>query len=200
MHTMEAIKARRAIKHYDPQHRMTEAEEAELLNLALLSPTAFNIQNWRFVVVRDMDVRRQIRAAAHDQAQVTEASLLVVLCGNLKAWEQNPQRYWVGAPQAVQDFIGPSIKMYYEGKPEVQRDEVMRSCGMAGQTLMLASQAMGYDTCPMDGFDYEAVGKIINLPEDHAISFMIAIGKKTKESWSRPGQLVPDEVVIQNSF
>jgi Nitroreductase len=200
MNTIEAIKARRAIKHYDPNHRMTSGEERELLELALLSPTAFNIQNWRFVVVRDMGIRQQIRAVAWDQAQVTEASLLIVLCGNLDSWKEDPARYWRNAPQPVQEFLLPAIDQYYEGKPQVQRDEAMRSCGMAGQTLMLSAKAMGYDSCPMDGFDYEAVGKILNLPPGMVISFMIAIGQKTQDSWPRPGQLAFDEVVIENGF
>ena len=200
MNTLEAIRARRAIKYYDPNHQMSADEERQLLELAMLSPTAFNIQNWRFVIVRDMEVRKKIRAAAWDQAQVTDASLLVVLCGNLKAWEQDPARYWRNAPKPVQDFLVPAIAQYYGGKAQVERDELMRSCGIAGQTLMLAAKSMGYDSCPMDGFDYDAVGKIINLPENHAISFMIAIGKKTQDSWPRPGQLSYDEVVIENGF
>jgi len=200
MDTIEAIKARRAIKHYDPNHKMSAAEERELLELAMLSPTAFNIQNWRFLVVRDAEIRKQIRAVAWDQAQVTDASLLVVLCANLNAWQEDPTRYWRNAPKPVQEFLVPAIDQYYQGKPQVQRDEAMRSCGMAGQTLMLAAKAMGYDSCPMDGFDYDAVGKIINLPEDHAISFMVAIGKKTQDSWPRPGQLSYAEVVLENTF
>lgn len=200
MNTIEAIRSRRAVKHYDPEHKFSADEERQLLELALLSPTAFNIQNWRFVVVRDPEVRRQIRAAAWDQAQVTDASLLVVLCGNLKSWEQEPARYWRNAPQPVQDFLVPAIGQYYSGRPEVARDEVMRSCGMAGQTLMLAAKAMGYDSCPMDGFDFDAVGKIINLPPDHVIAFMVAIGRKTADAWPRPGQLSYDEVVIENRF
>lgn len=179
---------------------MTAGEERELLGLALLAPTAFNIQNWRFVVVRDPEVRKQIRAAAWDQAQVTDASLLVVLCADLKAWEKDPQRYWREAPQPVQDFLVPAIAQYYGGRPQVERDEAMRSCGLAGQTLMLAAKAMGYDSCPMDGFDFDAVGKIINLPADHVIAFMIAIGRKTQDSWPRPGQLAYDEVVVENGF
>ena len=79
METFEAIESRRAIKHYDPTHKLTPAEEKKLLGAALLSPTAFNIQQWRFVVVRDMELRKQIRAVAWDQAQVTAASLLVVV-------------------------------------------------------------------------------------------------------------------------
>ena len=200
MNTIEAIRARRAIKYYDPNHKMSADEERQLLELAMLSPTAFNIQNWRFVVVRDMESRKKIRAVAWDQAQVTDASLLVVLCANIKAWEQEPQQYWRNAPKPVQDFLVPAIEQYYKGKPQVQRDEAMRSCGLAGQTIMLAAKSMGYDTCPMDGFDFDAVGKIINLPADHVISFMIAIGKKTQDSWPRPGQLSYAQVVVDNTF
>jgi nitroreductase len=196
----EAIEQRRAIKHYDPNHRMTDAEIRHLLSLTMKAPTAFNIQHWRFVVVTDPELRKQIRAVAWDQAQVTDASLLVILCANRKAWEQNPASYWRNAPQPVQDFLVPAIGQYYSGKEQVERDECMRSCGLAGQTLMLAAKGMGYDSCPMDGFDFAAVGKLINLPADHVISFMIAVGKGTKEAWPRPGQLEHDQVVIQNRF
>ncbi len=66
MDTIEAIESRRAVKHYDPDHRLSPEEERRLIELAMLSPTAFNIQNWRFVLVKDPAVRRQIRAAAWD--------------------------------------------------------------------------------------------------------------------------------------
>lgn len=200
MNTLDAIHARRAIKHYDPAHKLTEEEIRQLLNATMQAPTAFNIQHWRFVVVSDPEVRQQIRAAAWDQAQVTDASLLVVLCADLNAWKNDPARYWKEAPQLVQDFLVPAIGGYYEGREQVQRDECMRSCGLAGMTLMLAAKAMGYDSCPMDGFDFEAVGKIIQLPENHLISFMIAVGKGTQPAWPKPGQLSYEEVVIQNTF
>lgn len=200
MNVIETIEARRAVKHFDPEHRMTEAEVGELMRLAVLSPTAFNIQNWRFVLVRDPELRKQVRAVAWDQAQVTDASLLVVLCADLKAWEKAPERYWAGAPQPVRDYLVPAIDQYYRGREWVQRDEGMRSCGIAAQTLMLAAKAMGYDSCPMDGFDYGEVGRLLNLPADHAVAMFVAIGKGTQEAWPRPGQLPLEEVVVQNRF
>ncbi len=200
METFAAIEARRAVKHYDPEHRMTEDEINKLLSSAMLAPTAFNIQNTRFVVVRDPKLRKKIRAAAWDQSQVTDASLLVILCADLKSWEKEPARYWQNASKEVQDFIVPAIDQYYRGREQVQRDETMRSCGIAAQTLMLTAKAMGYDSCPMDGFDFDAVGKLINLPEDHVIAMFVAVGKGTKEAWPRTGQLPMDEVVIENHF
>jgi nitroreductase len=200
MDAIAAIESRRSIKHYDANHRMTDEEIRQLLSLAMLSPTAFNIQHWRFVVVRDMELRRAIRAVAWDQAQVTDASLLVVVCGDVQAWQKNPARYWVNAPQPVQDFLVPAIAQYYAGREQVQRDEVMRSAGIAAQTIMIAAKAMGYDSCPMDGFDFDAVAKLINLPADHAIAMMVAVGKGTQPAWPRPGQLPYEQVVIENRF
>jgi nitroreductase len=138
----------------------------------LLSPTSFNIQNWRFVVVKNPDLRQQIQAAAWGQAQVTEASLLVVLCADLKAFKQQPERYWRNAPQSVQDMLVPMIVNTYEGNDQLQRDEALRSIGIASQTLMLAAKSMGYDTCPMVGFDPAKVASIINLPSDHVIGLL----------------------------
>ncbi len=200
MNTLDAIQARRAIKHYDPAHVMTDAEIHQLLEAAMQAPTAFNIQHWRFVTVIDPEVRKQIRAAAWDQAQVTDSSLLIVLCADKDAWKKDVPRYWKNAPQPVQDFLVPAIGQYYEGRDQVQRDECMRSCGLAGMTIMLAAKAMGYDSCPMDGFDFDAVAKIIKLPEDHVISFMIAVGKGTQAAWPKPGQLSYEEVVIRDGF
>ncbi len=200
MNVTTAIETRRSIKSYDANHKMTQAEIDKLLSLAMLSPTAFNIQHWRFVVVQDATLREQIQAVSWNQAQVTEASLLIVLVADTQAWAKQPERYWKDAPQPVQDFLVPAIKQYYEGNPQVQRDEVMRSCGMAAMTLMLAAKEIGYDTCPMDGFDFDAVSKLLNLPADHMPTMFVTVGKATKEAWPRGGQLSMDEVVIQNKF
>ncbi len=200
MRTLDAIRSRRAVKHFDANHRMTEEEVNELLSLAVLSPTAFNIQNWRFVVVTDQELRKQIRKVAWDQAQVTDASLFIVLCANLKSWQEQPGRYWINAPKEVRAFMLPAINDYYRDKHQVQRDEAMRSCGIVAQTLMLAAKAMGYDSCPMDGFDFAKVAELICLPDDHVIAMFVAVGKCTKESWPRPGQLDLKEVTIKNRF
>ncbi len=195
-----AIEERRAVKHFDANHVMTEREEKELLNRALLSPTSFNIQNWRLVAVRDRDLRQQVREVAWNQAQVTDASLLLVLCGDLNAWEREPQRYWRNAPLSFQDFILPAIDSFYRDKEQVQRDEAMRSCGIMAQTLMLTAKAMDYDSCPMVGFDFDAVGKLIGLPDDHVIAMMLAIGKATAPANPRGGQLPLQEVLITDRF
>lgn len=200
MNVEQAIRERRAAKLYDPQHRMTEGEVSKLMSLAMLSPTAFNIQNWRFVLVRDVALRQEIRQVSWDQAQVTDASLLIVLTADLNAWEKQPERYWRNAPKPVQDYLIPAIRQYYNGREQVQRDEAMRSCGMAAMTIMLAAREMGYDTCPMDGFDFDAVAKLLNLPADHTPAMFVVVGKALRPAQVRGGQLAMDEVVIHDRF
>ena len=200
MDTFETVEQRRAVKHYDPEHRLTADEEQRLFSLALLSPTSFNIQNWRFVHVVDAETRRQIREAAWGQAQVTEASMLLVLCGDLLSWNREPTRYWRNAPENVRDTLVPMIVDFYQGKEQLQRDEVMRSAGIAAQTIMLCAKAMGYDSCPMIGFDADAVARIINLPADHVVGMMLAVGKAIQPARARGGSLPMDEVVIRDRF
>jgi nitroreductase len=200
MNVSEAVMTRRAVKGFDPEHHMPEETFRALMEHAIQAPTAFNIQNWRFVRVTGREQRQAIRAAAWDQSQVTDASELLVLCFDNRAWDREPGRYWRNAPRAVQDFLLPALSAYYRDKPGIERDEGMRSCGLAGMAIMLMARELGYDSCPIDGFDYAAVGRIINLPEDHAISFMIAIGKGIVDPWPKPGQLPLEDVLFENRF
>ena len=75
MNTFDAIYQRRAIKQFDPAHRFTKEEESKLLQATIQAPTSFNIQHWRFVIVRDPDLRQRIRKEyGNDQAQQNRAA------------------------------------------------------------------------------------------------------------------------------
>jgi nitroreductase len=201
MDTFDAIYQRRAIKAFDPEHRLSSEEERKLLEAAIQAPTSFNIQHWRFVILRDPELRRKIRTEfGNDQTQMTDASLLVLVTADVKAWTKKPERYWQNAPQEVSDLLVGWMGPFHEGRDWLQRDEAQRSIGMAMQTLMLAAKAMGYDSCPMIGFDIEKVAELIGLPDDHVMGAMVAIGKGTKKTWPKPGQLSLNEVVVENRF
>ncbi|MCC9642914.1 nitroreductase family protein [Rhodopirellula sp. JC740] len=201
MQVKDAIFNRRAVKHFDANHKMTAAEEKELLETTLQSPTSFNIQHWRFVILRAPDLRAKIRTEhGNDQSQMTDASLLVLFTADMKAWKKEPSRYFANAPKEVAEMLVNWMGPFHEGREWLQRDEAQRSIGIAMQTMMLAAQGMGYQSCPMIGFDIEAVAKLINLPDDHVMGPMVAIGKGTQDPWPKPGQLPLDEVTLENSF
>jgi hypothetical protein len=116
------------------------------------------------------------------------------------AWNKEPSRYWKDAPKPVRDYLVSAIHEYYDGNSQVQRDEAMRSCGMAAMNIMLTAKSMGYDTCPMDGFDFEKVADLLNLPKDHTPAMFVCVGKGIKDAMPRGGQLRLNEVVIENQF
>ncbi|MEM6794860.1 MAG: nitroreductase family protein [Acidobacteriota bacterium] len=201
METLDAIYQRRAIKAFDPEHRLTQEEEQKLLEATIQAPTSFNIQHWRLVVLRDPALRSRLRTEfGNDQSQMTDASLLVLFTADTKAWQKDPGRYWKNAPDEVADLLVGWMGPFHEGREWLQRDEAQRSIGMAMQTLMLAAQDLGYHSCPMIGFEIEKVAELINLPEDHVMGPLVAIGKGTKDPWPKPGQLTLSEVLVEDSF
>ena len=201
MDVIDAIYNRRAVKHFDADHKMTAEEEKKLFEAVIQAPTSFNIQHWRFVVLRDPELRAKIRKEfGNDQAQMTDASLLVLFTADQAAWQKEPTRYWQNAPQEVADLLVGWMGPFHEGREWLQRDEAQRSIGMAMQTMMLAAQGMGYQSCPMIGFEIEKVAELIDLPADHVMGPMVAIGKGTKDAWPKPGQLTLDELVFDNKF
>ncbi len=200
METFDAIYGRRSVKHFDPGHIISTEDETKILEAAIQAPTSFNIQHWRFVVVKDPQKRTQIRELGNDQAQMTDASLLIIMTADVHAWKKEPNRYWKNAPDAVRELLVNWMGPFHEGKEWLQRDEAQRSIGMAMQNIMLAAKALGLDSCPMIGFEIEKVADLISLPDDHVMGPMIAIGKKTEEPWDKPGQLPLEEVVFTDSF
>ena len=175
MNVIEAISSRRSVKNFDPNHEVPENDLNELIRLTKLAPSSFNLQNYRLLVVRDQELRKQIRSFAWDQPHVTDASVLFILCADLQAHEEDPSTYWSHAPQEVQDMLGPMIRNFYKGNDQLIRDEAIRSSALAGMTLMLSAKGLGYDSCPMIGFDAEKVSELINLPKNYMLSFMIPV-------------------------
>ena len=200
MDTFEAIRTRRAIKKFDSSYKMSPEDVKLLQELTVLAPTSYNQQNWRFVYVTDQDVKEKISVAARGQAQPRDGSLVVVLCGDMTAWKTEPLRYWKNHPTEKQETVKASLERKYDGNPQNQRDEAVRSCGMAAQTIMLAARQMGLDSCPMVGFEYDELAKLINLPDEHLIVMMVVVGKRAEDASQRGGQLPLDQVAFENSF
>ncbi len=200
MDIFQAIEQRRAVKHYQANTKMPKADYKALMDSVLCSPTSYNIQHWRFVRVTDVEQRENLKVAAWGQAQVSTAAELFVLCADVGAWNDRPERYVANSPKETQDMLLPMMYDFYNKKEQIQRDEAMRSCGIAAQTMMLAAKGLGYDSCPMVGFDREKVAELIQLPKGHVIAMMIAIGHAEKAAYPRAGQLPLSDVLVENHF
>ncbi|MHC4824084.1 MAG: nitroreductase family protein [Planctomycetota bacterium] len=198
MEFLDALRARRSVKAFDPTHRLSDEEMRHLMAHVALTPTSFNMQNWHFVVVTDQEVQDRLCAASWNQAQVKEASVTILVAGNLKGHE-NMERTLRKAPEEVKQMFGGMVPGFYSN-PEICRDEALRTAGLAGMSLMLLAKDMGYDSCPMIGFDPAKVAEIVELPEDHPPLLMITIGKALRPAHGRMGLLDLEEFVSMNRF
>jgi nitroreductase len=200
MDVFEAIESRRAIKKFDSSYKMSTDDVQKLMNHVILAPTSYNQQNWRFVYVTNQDVKEKISTAARGQAQPRDGSLVIVLCGDMTAWRTDPLRYWKNHPAEKQELVKAALERKYDGSSQNLRDEAVRSCGMAAQTIMLAAKQMGLDSCPMVGFEYDELAELIKLPEEHLIVMMVVVGKRAEDASARGGQLSLEQVAFENSF
>lgn len=194
----DLIFSRRSLREFDPQHAMPDSDLDIIIDAARHTPTAFNIQNWRFVAVRDRAIKEKLAKAAYGQQQVATNSVLLVLTADLKAWDRSTERYHTNSGPEFAARMADMTRNFYKDKPVVERDEAMRSVGMAATAIMLAAINQGYATSPMIGFDAEAVAAAINLPQDHVIGMMIAVGKSTQTPF--PKTELPRNAVLVYDF
>jgi len=171
-----AIRARRAMKSFVEQP-LDDATLRHLFELVRLTPSSFNLQNTRFVIVRDKARRAALRAAAYGQRHVEECGAVIVVAGKLMAHEDIERVQQHVPDPAIRARIVKSVRGYYESNPQLRRDEAIRSGSLSSMTLLLVAQSMGLVTCPMIGFDPKKVAEIVRLPDDHVTVMLIVLGK-----------------------
>ena len=81
----ELVRRRRATDNFSPEP-VSDSDLQEIVRAGLEAPSSYNLQPWRFVVVRDLQQRRKLRAAAMDQPKVEEAPVVIVACGDTLGW------------------------------------------------------------------------------------------------------------------
>ena len=84
----ELVRRRRATDNFSPEP-VSDSDLQEILRAGLEAPSSYNLQPWRFVVVRDLHQRRKLRAAAMDQPKVEEAPVVIVACGDTLGWRED---------------------------------------------------------------------------------------------------------------
>src|SRR5919197_3617374 len=86
------VMGRRATPAFLPTSQVTDEDLHTIVRAGLEAPSSYNLQPWRFVVVKDAQQRRKLRAAARDQEQVEQAPVVIVACGDPHAWREDLER------------------------------------------------------------------------------------------------------------
>jgi nitroreductase len=191
----QAADSRRSVRQYEPTP-IPEAELRELLRLAARAPSAFNAQPWRFVVVQDDALRRELSAAAYGQQQIVRAPATIVIYSDMaSALERMPDSMHPDMPQDKRDAGVASFRGTFASQSDDEREAWGNAqSNIALGYLLLLAESLGYATSPMLGFEPEKVKAVLGLPAHVRIPALVSIGYAAEEGF-RPHRLPVDSLV-----
>ena len=180
----DAAEARKSIRKYEPTP-IPRAHLEEILRVASLAPSPWNLQPWRFVIVEDDATKAQLQAAAYGQPQVGSAPAVIVLYSDMTdALNTVEETVHPGMRGPQGDKAAADIRATFAAFSDADRAAWGNAeSNIALGFLLLAAQSHGYSTSPMLGFMPDKVKELLNLPADARVPALIAIGKGAEEGF-----------------
>jgi nitroreductase len=194
---------RRATSHFKPDPVPDDYLEA-ILRLGGQAPSGYNLQPWRFIIVRKEENRRRLQAAAMGQSKIGEAPVVIIAFAvegerkrSMDAIFQEGVRRGSGKADQVENVKKTATEFLDHFPPGVWLN---RHTMIAFTTMMLVAEAYGLDTAPMEGFDPEAVKREFNLPAHAHVVALLAIGFAADPDKAYPGRQPLSEFVHEENF
>jgi nitroreductase len=176
----QAIVERRETPSFDGVP-IPDSELRKILQAGLQAPSGYNLQPWRFIVVRSGEQKKKLRAACYNQAKVEEASVVIAACGDADGWRKGdldemlrqgreggmPENYAEQAKVAIPNFLSnhPNLTAWLN-----------RHVMLAFAHMLLMAEVLGYDTASVEGYEEEKVREALRLPLSYAVVALLGIG------------------------
>ncbi|WP_314350731.1 nitroreductase family protein [Mammaliicoccus vitulinus] len=190
MELTKVLENRRSVKSYE-QYHLDRETIYNLLDKAALSPSAWNLQQWKVIVVDTDESKEKLYHAANKQIKIKEASATFIILGDLNAHETigDVADDWIEhahIPAEKREGLIETVNRFFESETN-KRDEAVRGASLFAMSLMLVSEDAGYATCPMIGFDKQSVIDAFNIEDNFIPAMLMTIGKgeMTNERASR---------------
>jgi nitroreductase len=195
---------RRATPHFKEDQVPEEYLEA-ILQFAAQAPSGYNLQPWRFVVVRKKENRERLRKAAYNQEKIIEAPVVIIAFAGRNDWKNYIDEIFdeglsrgYGRPEIVFQIKKQAAVFLEKAVP--QAVWVNRHTMIAVTTMMLVAESYGLDTAPMEGFDPQVVAEEFGLPGNAEVVALLAIGFAREPDKSYAGRFALSEIVHDEHF
>lgn len=154
----------------------------ELLEIATLAPSGYNLQPWRFIVVRDAAGKKRLREAAYGQPKVEQAPVMIIACGDTEGWKGRDMEQMLADARetgylkdpATAESVRRNAASYLSGQN--LEAWVTRQVMIAFTHLMLAAESYGLDTAPMEGFEEDKVRAAFGIPSHVRVVALLGLG------------------------
>jgi nitroreductase len=199
----EAVEQRRATPSFDGMP-IPDADLKKILEAGLNAPSGYNLQPWRFVVVRTPEQRRRLRQASFNQAKVEEASAVIVACGDEDGWRTDMEEMIrmgreAGMTENYAEQARANIPEYLGNHPNLTA-WLNRHVMIAVTTMMWMAEALGYDTAPMEGYEEDKVRDLLRLPLSYEVVAMLAVGHLKGPDKFNGGRFSMQWTVFDNEY
>ncbi len=200
----QVIEQRRATPSFDGS-RLPDADLKKILEAGLQAPSGYNMQPWRFVVVRTPEQKRKLRSACYNQPKVEEASAVVVACGDADGWRNGDLDEMLrlgregGMPENYAEQAKVTIPNYLSNHPNMPM-WLTRQVMIAFTHMLLMAEALGYDTAPMEGFEQDKVHEVLKLPLSYTVVALLAIGHSKGSDKFHGGRFTVSRTVFAEEY
>jgi len=171
MEFYEAVRKRLSVRSYKPDP-IPEGVLGRILEAGRLAPSAKNIQPWKFIIIRDSEVKKALVPACRGQAFIAEAPIVICACALTEQAWKGMGGYWTA--EAVDVAI-------------------------AIEHMMLAAAAEGLGTCWIGAYTEAEVKKVLAIPDNVKPIALTPLGFPTKEAKPRPRKPL-SEIVCHDKY
>jgi nitroreductase len=201
----EVVRERRATPGFAPSP-VDEADLEQILRAGLEAPSGYNMQPWRFIVVRDPEQRKKLRVAARNQAKVEQAPVVIVACGDTEGWKNGDleEVLRVGREHGFDDekqneSMRKAVSSALSSQPNIAM-WVTKQTMIAATTMMWVAEVLGYDTALMEGFDEDQVREVLGIPQHVPVICLLCIGHLQGSDKKYAGRVHPSRTVFSERY
>jgi len=172
---------RRSVNFFDPNKKLELAKVKEILNLATLAPSAFNLQPWRIIVVASPESKQKLFELSNQQPKVLEAPTSLIIIGNKDGYNDN-NPVWsemlvsVGGNLDMVNGAKQAAAYLYGSSEERKLKFAESNAGLLAMSILYAASELGVDSHPMSGIDFEGIHKEFALQPNETVVMTIALG------------------------
>jgi nitroreductase len=209
----QAIEERRATMQFDGTPVPVE-DLAAIVRAGLEAPSGYNLQPWRFVIVRDPEQRKRLREAAMNQAKVEQAPAVIVACGDPLGWKNGDLDKMLQLAAEHHDGTPELHEQIRRNVREILSSPAGNAMGVAPDwavwidrhvmiaftTMMWMAEVLGYNTAPMEGFFEDKVRAVLGIPERVRVVALLAIGRRKGPPKPYGGRFSPDRTCFADQW
>jgi len=191
MEAINMIQNRRSVNHFDPARKLDDETIKKIIDLAVHAPSAYNLQPWRIIVVQSDEAKEKFWNLAYKQPKIKDAAANLIIVGNKNGWDKenpvwNEMLQSVGGKTEIVEGAQKGTAYSYGSTEDRRIAFAQANAGLLAMSIMYSAQAMGVDSHPMNGYDYDGVHKEFGLAEHEMPVMNICLGYFDKSKTLHP--------------